>query len=172
VCERDLMKQSPGRALCLGWIRLSPAGLHTPENKDFWGLVHELVDEILAADHIGSGTPVYNYNFLAVLQATSTIRAQADTRLPVQSAPTQGLHDPDGVGRGSTRMFSHPRRDSAQKKKASSCGESQDERQRGRHIVGRRNLSRRPVHTTRDGCLATFASEVAEAAADRCGPSS
>ena len=35
----------------------------------FAGLSNELVDEILAADHIVIGTPVYNYNVPAVLKA-------------------------------------------------------------------------------------------------------
>jgi hypothetical protein len=46
-----------------------PPDLLTPELKDRLRLSDELIDEILAADHIAIGTPVYKYNIPAVLKA-------------------------------------------------------------------------------------------------------
>ena len=55
----------------LPWLGayFAPPEQHTPEMKDQLSLSNELVDEVLAADHIAIGTPVYNYNIPAVLKA-------------------------------------------------------------------------------------------------------
>lgn len=47
----------------------TPVERHTEEMKALLRLSDELVDEILAADDIAIGTPVYNYNVPAVLKA-------------------------------------------------------------------------------------------------------
>ena len=47
----------------------TPAEQHTNEMKDLLRLSDDLVAEILEADHIVIGTPVYNYNIPAVLKA-------------------------------------------------------------------------------------------------------
>ena len=70
VIERDLMT-SDLPFVTLPWLGayFAPAEQHTPEMKDLIRLSDELTDEILAADHIAIGTPVYNYNIPAVLKA-------------------------------------------------------------------------------------------------------
>ncbi len=70
VVERDLM-QSNLPFVTLPWLAayFAPAEQLTSEMKDMLRLSDELVDEILAADHIAIGTPVYNYNIPAVLKA-------------------------------------------------------------------------------------------------------
>lgn len=70
VIERDLMK-SDLPFVTLPWLGayFTPSEQHTPDMKDLLRLSDELVDEILAADHIAIGTPVYNYNIPAVLKA-------------------------------------------------------------------------------------------------------
>ena len=72
VVERDLMKSNLP-FVTMPWLGayFAPAEQHTPEMKDLLSLSDELVDEILAADHIAIGTPVYNYNVPAVLKAYS-----------------------------------------------------------------------------------------------------
>jgi FMN-dependent NADH-azoreductase len=70
VVERDLMKSNLP-FVTMPWLGayFAPPEQHTAEMKDLLGLSNELVDEILAADHIAIGTPVYNYNIPAVLKA-------------------------------------------------------------------------------------------------------
>ena len=70
VIERDLMKSNLP-FVNLPWLGayFAPPEQHTPEMKDQLSLSNELVDEVLAADHIAIGTPVYNYNIPAVLKA-------------------------------------------------------------------------------------------------------
>lgn len=47
----------------------TPPDRQTPEMKEQLRLSDELVTELLAADHVAIGTPVYNYNVPAVLKA-------------------------------------------------------------------------------------------------------
>ena len=70
VVERDLMK-SDLPFVTLPWLSayFTPPEHHSGEMKDLLRLSDELVAEILAADHIAIGTPVYNYNIPAVLKA-------------------------------------------------------------------------------------------------------
>ena len=70
VVERDLMT-SDLPFVTLPWLGayFAPPERQTTEMKDLLRLSDELVDEILAADHIAIGTPVYNYNVPAVLKA-------------------------------------------------------------------------------------------------------
>ncbi len=55
----------------LPWLgaSLTPAEKHSPEMKEVLTLSNELVDELLAADHIAISTPVYNYNIPANLKS-------------------------------------------------------------------------------------------------------
>lgn len=57
--------------LNLPWLgaSLTPIEAHTPEMKEVLTLSNELVDELLAADHIAISTPVYNYNIPANLKS-------------------------------------------------------------------------------------------------------
>jgi len=70
VVERDLMK-SDLPFVTMPWLGayFAPPEQHTDEMKAILRQSNELVDEILAADHIAIGTPVYNYNVPAVLKA-------------------------------------------------------------------------------------------------------
>ncbi len=70
VVERDLAKMDLPY-VNLPWLgaSLTPAEKHTPEMKDVLTLSNELVDELLAADHIVISTPVYNYNIPANLKS-------------------------------------------------------------------------------------------------------
>ncbi len=70
MIERDLLK-SDLPFVTLPWLGayFTPADQHTPDTKDVLRLSDELVAELLAADHIAIGTPVYNYNIPAVLKA-------------------------------------------------------------------------------------------------------
>jgi len=70
VVERDLMKSNLP-FVTMPWLGayFAPPDQHTDEMKDILHLSNELVEEILAADHIAIGTPVYNYNIPAVLKA-------------------------------------------------------------------------------------------------------
>lgn len=70
VVERDLM-ETDLTFVTMPWLGayFTPAERHTPEMKNVLKLSDELVAEILAADHIAIGTPVYNYNVPAVLKA-------------------------------------------------------------------------------------------------------
>ncbi|WP_158816315.1 FMN-dependent NADH-azoreductase [Methylocapsa sp. S129] len=70
VIERDLMKTDLTFAT-MPWLAayFTPPDQHTPEMKELLRLSDELVAEILAADDIAIGTPVYNYNVPAVLKA-------------------------------------------------------------------------------------------------------
>jgi FMN-dependent NADH-azoreductase len=70
VVERDLMKTELPY-VTLPWLGayFTPADQHTPAMKDLLRLSDELVAELLAADDLAIGTPVYNYNIPAVLKA-------------------------------------------------------------------------------------------------------
>jgi len=70
VVERDLM-ESNLPFVTMPWLGayFTPFDQHSPEMKEILRLSDELVDEILNADHIVIGTPVYNYNVPAVLKA-------------------------------------------------------------------------------------------------------
>ena len=70
VVERDLTRMDLPY-VNLPWLgaSLTPAEKHTPEMKDVLILSDELVDELLAADHIAISTPVYNYNIPANLKS-------------------------------------------------------------------------------------------------------
>ncbi|MBC7466676.1 MAG: NAD(P)H-dependent oxidoreductase [Bdellovibrio sp.] len=70
VIERDLMKTSLP-FVTMPWLGayFTPAEQHSPEMKEILRLSDQLVAEVLAADHIAIGTPVYNYNIPAVLKA-------------------------------------------------------------------------------------------------------
>jgi len=70
VVERDLMRTELP-FVNRPWLKayFTPAQHHTPEMKDQLRLSDELVAELLAADDIAIGTPVYNYNVPAVLKA-------------------------------------------------------------------------------------------------------
>lgn len=70
VVERDLTR-SDLPFVTLPWLGayFTPAEQHTPEMKALLRLSDELVNELLSADHIAIGTPVYNYNVPAVLKA-------------------------------------------------------------------------------------------------------
>lgn len=70
VVERDLMK-TPLPFATMPWIGAyyTPSDQRSPSMKDLLRLSDELAGEILAADHIAIGTPVYNYNVPAVLKA-------------------------------------------------------------------------------------------------------
>lgn len=70
IVERDLMK-SDLSFITMPWLSayFTPPEQHTPEMKAQLRLSDQLVAEILAADHIAIGTPVYNYNVPAVLKA-------------------------------------------------------------------------------------------------------
>ena len=70
VVERDLMT-SDLPFVTLPWLGayFTPSEQHSAEMKDLLRLSDELVAELLAADHIAIGTPVYNYNIPAVLKA-------------------------------------------------------------------------------------------------------
>lgn len=70
VVERDLAKMHLPY-VNLPWLgaSLTPMEKHTFEMKDVLILSNELVDELLAADHIVISTPVYNYNIPANLKS-------------------------------------------------------------------------------------------------------
>ncbi|WP_394821134.1 FMN-dependent NADH-azoreductase [Pendulispora albinea] len=70
VVERDLTKTDLPY-VTFPWLRayFTPSDQHTPEMKDLLRMSDELVAEILAADDIAIGTPVYNYNVPAILKA-------------------------------------------------------------------------------------------------------
>ncbi|OOO22970.1 FMN-dependent NADH-azoreductase [Agrobacterium pusense] len=70
VVNRDLMETNLP-FVTMPWLGayFTPPERHTVEMKDILRLSDELVDEILSADHIAIGTPVYNYNIPAVLKA-------------------------------------------------------------------------------------------------------
>lgn len=70
IVTRDLMKTELVFAN-LPWLQayFTPAERHTPEMAALLRLSDELVAELLAADDLAIGTPVYNYNVPAVLKA-------------------------------------------------------------------------------------------------------
>lgn len=70
VVERDLAKMALPY-VNLPWLgaSLTPVEKHTPEMHEVLTLSNELVDELLAADHIAISTPVYNFNIPANLKS-------------------------------------------------------------------------------------------------------
>ena len=68
--ERDLAKMDLPY-INLPWLgaSLTPLEAHTAEMKEVLTLSNELVDELLAADHLAISTPVYNYNIPANLKS-------------------------------------------------------------------------------------------------------
>jgi FMN-dependent NADH-azoreductase len=70
VVNRDLT-QTDLPFVTAPWLQayFTPVEQHTPDMKEALRLSDELVGEILAADHIVIGTPVYNYNVPAALKA-------------------------------------------------------------------------------------------------------
>lgn len=70
VVERDLIKTDLP-FVDLPWLGayFTPAEQHTLAMKELLRLSDELVAELLAADDIAIGTPVYNYNIPALLKA-------------------------------------------------------------------------------------------------------
>ena len=70
VVRRDLMKTDLP-FVTMPWLGayFTPSDQHSLEMKEIIRLSDELVAEILAADVIAIGTPVYNYNVPAVLKA-------------------------------------------------------------------------------------------------------
>ena len=70
IVERDLAKMNLPY-VNLPWLgaSLTPIEAHTPEMKEVLTVSNELVDELLAADHIAISTPVYNYNIPANLKS-------------------------------------------------------------------------------------------------------
>jgi len=70
VVMRDLMKTDL-HFVNAPWLGayFTPPEKHSSEMKQLLRLSDELVAELLAADHIAIGTPVYNYNVPAVLKA-------------------------------------------------------------------------------------------------------
>ena len=70
VVERDLATMDLPY-VNLPWLgaSLTPVEKHTPEMQGVLTLPNQLVDELLAADHIAISTPVYNYNIPANLKS-------------------------------------------------------------------------------------------------------
>jgi len=70
VIERDLTT-TPLPFVTQPWLGayFTPPDRHTDEMKELLGLSDALVDELLEADAIAIGTPVYNYNVPANLKA-------------------------------------------------------------------------------------------------------
>ena len=70
VVRRDLT-ETPLEFVTAPWLAayFTPPDHHTPEMKAALALSDELVAELLAADHLAIGTPVYNYNVPALLKA-------------------------------------------------------------------------------------------------------
>ena len=70
VTHRDLM-ETDLPFVTAPWLQayFTPAEKHSPEMKKALRLSDELVEEILATDHIVIATPVYNYNVPAALKA-------------------------------------------------------------------------------------------------------
>lgn len=70
VVYRDLM-ETDLPFVTAPWLQayFTPAELHSPEMKEALRLSDALVAELLAADEIVIGTPVYNYNVPAALKA-------------------------------------------------------------------------------------------------------
>lgn len=71
---RIVMRDLPGTGLpyvTMPWLAayFTPPERQTPEMKEQLRLSDELVTELLDADHVAIGTPVYNYNVPAVLKA-------------------------------------------------------------------------------------------------------
>jgi len=70
IIERDLMRTGL-EFVNAPWLDayFTPAEHHSAEMKTTLQLSDELVEEVLATDHIVIATPVYNYNVPAVLKA-------------------------------------------------------------------------------------------------------
>jgi FMN-dependent NADH-azoreductase len=70
VVHRDLMESNlPFTNMPWLGAYFTPPAQQTPDMQQLLGLSDELVNELLAADHIVIGTPIYNYNVPAVLKA-------------------------------------------------------------------------------------------------------
>ncbi|WP_262514123.1 FMN-dependent NADH-azoreductase [Agrobacterium tumefaciens] len=70
IVNRDLMNTDL-RFVTEPWLQayFTPSDQHSPEMKQALSLSDELVQELIAADHVVIATPVYNYNIPAVLKA-------------------------------------------------------------------------------------------------------
>ena len=70
VVHRDLMETNL-QFISAPWLQayFTPPEQHSPEMKAELSLSDELVEELLACDHLVIATPVYNYNVPAVLKA-------------------------------------------------------------------------------------------------------
>ncbi|CAN5491521.1 FMN-dependent NADH-azoreductase [soil metagenome] len=70
VVERELF-QTELPFVDVPWIMgaYTPAEQHSEESKKAIGVSNALVDELLAADHIVLGTPMYNFSLPAILKA-------------------------------------------------------------------------------------------------------
>lgn len=70
VVQRDLAAMDLPY-MNLPWLgaSLTPVEAHTPGMQEVLTLSNQLVDELLAADHIAISTPVYNYNIPANLKS-------------------------------------------------------------------------------------------------------
>ena len=70
VVHRDLAETALA-FVTAPWLQayFTPTAQQSPEMKDALRLSDELVEELLAADHVAIATPVYNYNIPAALKA-------------------------------------------------------------------------------------------------------
>lgn len=70
IIERDLTKTDLPY-IDMPWLSayFTPPDQQTPEMRGRLQLSDQLVQEILSADHIAIGTPVYNYNVPATLKS-------------------------------------------------------------------------------------------------------
>ena len=93
VIERDLAK-SPLTFVDVDWIAgaFSPPEFHTEKHKKALALSNELVSELLEADEIIIGTPMYNFSVPAALKAwiDHVIRAGKTFRYTAAGSP-EGL---------------------------------------------------------------------------------
>jgi len=93
VIERDLAK-SPLTFVDVDWIAgaFSPPEFHTEKHKKALALSNELVSELLEADEIIIGTPMYNFSVPAALKAwiDHVVRAGKTFRYTAAGSP-EGL---------------------------------------------------------------------------------
>ena len=93
VIERDLAK-SPLTFVDVDWIAgaFSPPEFHTDKHKKALALSNELVSELLQADEIILGTPMYNFSVPAALKAwiDHVVRAGKTFRYTAAGSP-EGL---------------------------------------------------------------------------------
>jgi len=93
ILERDLAK-TPLTFVDLDWIvgAFSPSEYHTERQKKALALSAELVSELLEADEIILGTPMYNFSIPAALKAwiDQVVRAGITVRYGADGAP-EGL---------------------------------------------------------------------------------